>query len=358
MADLLAPAFADKDERVWRATLSHLAAVPERDLPAVWRVVRQAPPDKREELVRAIEAIDTERLMRLAATNARGSSPEDRALAVELAARAGSVEAARLVMIALEDPDPGVRRTAASAMTTLRAPAAVPALSRSLTDPQAEVRIEAIRALGLIDDDTVPSVLIGALRDPEVRVREMAADSLSRWHSPAVAQRLAAALTSPDLRRAAGEVLARMGPMAVEALAEVATGENPEAATAAGVLLERIAGAGPFVDRMSSIEPEERLRAVRVLGALGGAAASEALIPALSDPDVRVRSQAATALGVLGFLPALKQLRRMFLTDPVAEAAAAAEGALRRLGAVPDEGTRSGPEPSAPGESGGGPNAD
>jgi HEAT repeat protein len=223
-------------------------------------------------------------------------------------------------------------------MATLRAPAAVPALSRALTDPQAEVRIEAIRALGLIDDDTVPGVLIGALKDPEVRVREVAADALSRWHSPAVARRLAAALASADLRRSAGEVLERMGAMAVQALADVTTGDDPEASVAAGVLLDRIAGSGPFIDELSSIAPDQRLRAVQVLAALGGPSASEALVSALSDPDVRVRSRAATALGALGYLSALKQLRRMFLTDPVAEAARSAEDALRRLGAVPAEG--------------------
>jgi HEAT repeat protein len=230
-----------------------------------------------------------------------------------------------------------VRRTAAAAMTTLRAPAAVPALSRSLADPQAEVRIEAIRALGLIDDDTVPGVLIGALKDPEVRVREMAADALSRWHSPAVARRLAAALASPDLRKSAGDVLQLMGAMAVQALADVTTGDDPEASIAAGILLDRIAGPGPFIDELSSIEPDQRLRAVQVLSALGGPSASEALVTALSDPDVRVRSRAASALGALGYLPALKPLRRMFLTDPVAEAAGSAEAALRKLGAVPPE---------------------
>ena len=56
---------------------------------------------------------------------------------------------------------------------------------------------------------------------------------------------------------------------------------------------------------------------------------------ALTDPDVRVRARAASFLGTLGYLPAVKSLRRMFLTDPVADAAAAAEAALRMLGTVP-----------------------
>jgi HEAT repeat protein len=336
--DLLAQAFSDGDERVWRASLSQLAALPSRDLPVVWRALRQAAAVKREELIRALEAVDPDRLIELATSNAKASSQVDRALAVELAARAGSAEASGLVVSALEDPDPGVRRTAAAALATLRAPAAVPALSRSLADPQAEVRIEALRALGMIDDDTVPGVLIGALKDPEIRVREVAADALSRWHSPAVARRLAEALASADLRKSAGEVLERMGAMAVQALADVTTGEDPEASIAAGILLDRIAGPGPFIDELSSVTPDQRLRAVEVLAALGGPSASEALVSALSDPDVRVRSRAASALGALGYLSALRQLRRMFLTDPVAEAARSAEDALRRLGAVPAEG--------------------
>jgi HEAT repeat protein len=356
MVDLLGRAFGDEDERVWRASLSHLAALPPRDLPVVWRALRQAAPAKREELVRALEAVDPDRLMELATSNARAPSQDDRALAVELAARDGSVEASGLVVSALEDPDPGVRRTAAAAMATLRAPAAVPALSRSLADPQAEVRIEAIRALGLIDDDTVPDVLIRALKDPEVRVREMAADALSRWHSPAVARRLAAALASPDLRRSAGEVLERMGAMAIQALADVTTGTDPEASAAAGILLDGIAGPDPFIHELSSIEPDQRLRAVQVLAALAGPSASEALVSALSDPDVRVRSRAASALGTLGYLPALKQLRRMFLTDPVAEAAGSAEAALRRLGAVPDEDEKPAQAPSTGEDGAGAPN--
>jgi HEAT repeat protein len=335
VADLLGPAFRDHDERVWRAAVPHLASLPDSDAPVLWTAFLEATPSRREELIRAVERGDPDRLIALAASHAQTGSPEDRALAVELSSRAASVEAVRLVVAALEDPDSGVRRAAAAALSALRPPSAVAALSRSLSDPQVDVRIEAVRALGVIDDDTVPSVLIEALKDPEIRVREMAADGLSRWHSPAVSRQLAAALASPDLRRAAGEVLERMGPMAVPALADVTTGADPEASIAAGVLLDRIAGAEPFVEDLGSIEPDQRLRAVRVLAVLGGSAAADALVSALTDPDVRVRSKAASALGALGHLPAVRPLRRMYLTDPVSEAAAAAEASLRRLGAVP-----------------------
>ena len=111
-----------------------------------------------------------------------------------------------------------------------------------------------------------------------------------------------------------------------------------EAAQAAGTLLDRIVGSEPFVAELSSVDPEHRMRAVQVLGSIGGPVACEALMGALPDPDIQVRSRAAVLLGDLGYLPAVKHLRRMFLTDPVAEAAAAAESSLRALGAVPPPG--------------------
>ena len=112
-------------------------------------------------------------------------------------------------------------------------------------------------------------------------------------------------------------------------------GSDPEAAAAAGALIDQIVGTDPFIEGLSSIAPDERLRSVQILGAVGGPTASEALMGALADPDVPVRARAAAFLGTLGYLPAVKPLRRMFLTDPVAEAAAAAEAAPRMLGTVP-----------------------
>jgi HEAT repeat protein len=338
MADLLLPALQDQDERVWQASLQHLVALPEQDLPLLWAALRGSPTPKREELVRSIERKDPDRLASLALQNVHGPDPVDRVLATELAARAATLESTAAVVDALSDPDPLVRRTAAAAMTTLRTPSAVGALSGSLSDPQVDVRVEAVRALGMIDDDGVPPVLTAALKDPELRVREMAAEALTRWHSPAVARQLALALASPDLRRPAGDVLARMGRAAVEPLVEVAIGEDVEAAAAAGALLDRIAGASAFAEGLSSVDPEERFRAVKVLGAIGGSVAADALLGTLSDPDVRIRARSASLLGALGELRAVKPLRRMFLSDPVSEVAAAAESALRMLGSVPQSG--------------------
>jgi HEAT repeat protein len=196
--------------------------------------------------------------------------------------------------------------------------------------------VEAVRALGLIDDDGVPSILIEALKDPEVMVRQTAGEALLRWRSPAVARRLASALASADLRRPAGDVLEKMGPAAVDPLIEVVAGPDPLAAAVAGGLLARITGPDRFVADLRSTDPSTRLRAVEVVGAIGGKAASEALLSALSDPDIRVRVRSATLLGSLGDPRSVRPLKRVFLSDPVMEVAAAAESALRALGSPPE----------------------
>jgi HEAT repeat protein len=335
-ADPLLAALRDDDERVARAATVRLAALPDRDLPAIWSAIRDGGPQVRADILRAIEGNDPTRLAKLATVNAHATDPDERALAVDVAARAATGESTRIVVGALSDPDPTVRRAAAGAMSTIRAPSAVEALARSLSDPQADVRVEAVRALGLIDDDGVPSILIEALKDPEVMVRQNAGDALLRWRSPAVARRLASALASTDLRRPAGDVLEKMGPAAVEPLVEVVTGPDPLAAAVAGGLLGRITGPGQFVAELRSTDPATRLRAVEVVGAIGGKVASEALLVSLTDPDVRIRVRSATLLGSLGDPRSVRPLKRVFLSDPVMEVAAAAEAALRALGSHPE----------------------
>jgi HEAT repeat protein len=352
VAELLLSAFMDEDERVWRPTIPHLAQLPERDLPLLWSAIRDSIEPKRDELLAALERYDSDRLSQLALQNARTPDAASRALTIQVAARAGSNESTALVLTALEDPDPFVRRTAAGAMSMLRNPLAARTLSRALSDPQAEVRVEAVRALGMIDDDSVPTALISALNDPEIRVREMAVDALGRWRSPSVARRLAAALRSPDLRAAASDVLAKMGQPAVEPLTDVVVGDDPQAAAAAGEILSHVVGVRPFVADLSSTDPQTRLRAVAVLGAMGGLVASDALMTMVSDPDVRVRMQAVGLLGDIGDRRVVKVLKRVFTSDPVHEVAAAAEDSLRALGALPPAEKRAADTPGLPGPDG------
>ena len=337
-AAVLLEALEDPDERVWRAAARHLSAVSEEAMPLLWTALSEAGSPRRAELVANLKRSNPERLLEIADRSAASVAAAERRLAVELAAEIGGEDGVAVALPSLEDPDPVVRRAAAAAMAVLRSPTAIPALTRSLSDPRPEIRIEAVRALGLIDDNSVLPVLVETLKDPEVRVRQMATEALVRWRSPAVATRLAAALASPDLRRSAVEVLERLGPVATRALVDVVgRGEPAAAVTAAAGLLKRVTGADAFLEGLTAMDPDERLRSVEVLGAIGGAGASEALLTTLTDPDQRVRLRAVEYLGEMGDPRSAEMLKTVFFSDPVLEVAAAAEAALRKIGTMPSE---------------------
>jgi len=239
---------------------------------------------------------------------------------------------------------------AAAALCVLRSPSAIPALARALLDPSTDVRLEAVRALGLVDDDEVPAILIPALTDPESRVAELAGEALVRSGSATVARQLTQALSAPDLRRPARRLLERMGARATPFLVEAVVEGDPETRAEAGELLAALRRPADVAPQLAALDPDERLRAVEVLGAMGGPEAAEALLPALADPDHRVRVRAIVLLGDAGDERVADALRRTLRTDPSHEAAAAAAQALRRLGALPVL-----DEPERPGEGGEGP---
>jgi HEAT repeat protein len=330
-AELLLEALADQDERVWQAAIRHLSSVPDRDRSIVWQAIERCPADRREHLVATLERTSAERLALLALDHLPSPDAAERTLAITLAGRAGTPECVRGIVQALQDPAPTVRRTAASALLTLRSGESIAGLTRALSDPDVEVRVEAVRALSVIDDDNVLDPLITALKDPEMRVRDVAGEALVRWRSPAVARRLAIALTNPSLRRPAGEVLARMGNSAVDPLVDILMEDDSELAGTVGHLLESLVGPDVFLTRLGSMDPSERLRAVEALGAIRGERGVDGLVRALSDPVESIRVRAVGLLGEIGDERAFEAVKQAFLGDPVLEVVTAAEETLKRL---------------------------
>jgi HEAT repeat protein len=329
--ELLLKALSDEDDRVWQPAMRHLASLPERDLPILWRAITEIQPDRRDALISLLERTSRERLGLVALDHFSDADEANRMLAISLAARSGTTEAMRGIIGTLVDPLPAVRRAGAAALADLRDHEAIPALTQALTDPDAEVREEAILALSALDDERVLEPLIDGLKDPEERVRQVAGDALIRWNSPAVARRLVESLTSPALRRPASELLARMGTSAVDPLVDLLREGHPELAATVGVTLERLVGRDVFLQRLGSMDPADRLGAVEALGALGGPEAVEGLTRALSDPNENIRITALRALGDMGDRSAIDAVQRSAQGDPLPEVAAAAEEALRKL---------------------------
>lgn len=329
--DLLARALGDEDPGVWQAALRGLAALGDRGLPLLWSAILATPAERRDELLAAIERGDPADLAALALGHAGAPDPVERAVAVEMAARAATPECTSVVIEALQDPDHVVRQTAARGLSEMRTTRAVPALAARLRDPQVGVRIESLRALAAIDDKGVPPALVSALKDPDALVRDMAADAIMAWRSATMARRLVEALAAPSLRRQAAELLERMGPSVVEPLVAVVTGDDVETAGAAARVLERTVGAERFVADLSSPNVTDRLRAVTVIGALGDEAALQALPSALADPTVTIRARAASLLGAIGDHRALPHLESTARSDPAPEVASAARAAMERI---------------------------
>lgn len=85
------------------------------------------------------------------------------------------------IVRALEDPDPEVRRVAASAITWCRDGTAPGALQARLGDPAATVRAAALRALARVSAGEHEGAVLPLLADPDPAVRVEAIRFLRQW---------------------------------------------------------------------------------------------------------------------------------------------------------------------------------
>jgi HEAT repeat protein len=324
---------SDGEESVRRAAMNQLATREDSDHEFVWSALRQCRPEERTELGSVFSHTNEAALSELALEHYGSPDQEERVLALELAGWSGSQACLEASIQSLQDPVPGVRAAAASALGRLRDTSAVQALGNAIGDSFPEVRMEAVRALGVIDDEAVLGFLVAALQDNDAGVRTVASEVLTQWSSPAVAKRLAGVLAVPNLRDAATDLLRKIGPSSQELLIDVLLHGTPEVAPIVGGLLRDVVGVARLAERLGSTEAEARLRAVEAIGAIGGPEAVDALIGVLSDPDERIRLRSTQLLATLGDPRGADAIVAAVLNDPVPEVVAAAEGALYRLGA-------------------------
>jgi HEAT repeat protein len=150
----------------------------------------------------------------------------------------------------------------------------VEGLTALLVAELCEMRLEAARALGRLGHPEALSALVKAMGDEEVAVR---------W--------------------AAAKALARIGEVAIPALAATLQGEGGRLSPYALWSLGEI-GSPSAVDALSDAvrSPlwEVRWSAAKALGDVGGGHAGRALIEALGDRDERVRKAAIEALHKIG----------------------------------------------------------
>jgi HEAT repeat protein len=302
------------------------------DRAVIWRNLQESPPDSRAGVVeRLINQGKSAELVKLALEHGNGDFASERVLAMELAGRLGGDSCIDLAIGSIADTDAEVRTAAVLALAELHPGVAAEPLGKRMEDPEPSVRIEVVKALGVIDHPSILGSLFAFLSDPDPSVRAIALEVLTEWRSPAVAKRLAEVLASPELRNMASEVLVEMGPASEKLLLEVLMQQHPGTQATVGRLLGRISGIDGCIERLTSPDPQERLRGVEALGAMGGPRAVESLVGTLSDPDTAVRVRSIQLLGRLGDERAGSAIEHSARTDPVQEVVTAAEEALERL---------------------------
>ena len=113
---------------------------------------------------------------------------------------------------ALQDPDSGVRCSAAQALGKIGGSEAASLLGTLYPSEDKDFNSSAIRSLGQIGDAEYVDVLMKALGDIEGIVREEAAKALSKFDNPETREALAKALSDREsrVRISAAKALARI----------------------------------------------------------------------------------------------------------------------------------------------------
>jgi HEAT repeat protein len=348
---ILLLALDDRDEDVRREAARRLAGFVHEEPGIVWQALRASRRRERKVLLESLEPEGIAPLSRLVLSHAGLPDPEDRALAMRIARRAVTPGTAQALVRGLQDPAPQVRLAAARSLSTAADPAAIPALAQSLRDPDAEVRAAVVEALAEVDDEAVLEHLVTALEDPEPRVRETVARALSSHGSQQLARRLGSALSRPAVRQAAAELLAGMGPVAVDLLVDALMDredDDPDLPRTVGRALRKVVDPVELARWLDSIDVARRHRGVEAVAAIGGPEAVETLERALSDPDVGIRLRTLHRLAELADPRAAVAVRRAVTSDPVAEVADAANAVLRRLAPDDERSTRDDPTDAGP----------
>lgn len=225
----------------------------------------------------------------------------------DLVRRAGTSEspaAKGLVLAALGDPDPVVRREAMAAAALLGLREAIPAIADRADGEDAPTRAAALSALAALEAPEAGPIAIRALGDSEATVRIAAVRALRSSHTPEARTALVGRLEDPDA--------------AVRAEAASALGTSADPASAL-----------PLATRLEDDAPEVRIAAVEALAELDDPAASAGLAEALDDDAEEVRLAALGAIARRRDASLLDALRPLFASDAPRLARAAVAAALR-----------------------------
>jgi bilin biosynthesis protein len=217
-----------------------------------------------------------------------------------------------------------------------------------LGDSRGLVRLRFAQTLGDIGGTATPLLVDALLHHPNPVVRRAAGKTLALIIDPTTVPSLLHALLNDEdtvVKGSAVGAMAKMGEASVPALLDILADPSRSESTkghAAWALGFIGAAAAPFLESaIKSDSIDVRCAAVGAIAHLaqeqGDERAAQLLLETLSDVDPNVRSEAASAIGKMAYLPALSQLI-IALRDPDSEVrrtAAVSLGKLGDLSAIP-----------------------
>jgi HEAT repeat protein len=295
LSQALVSSLKDSEDTIVQIAIARLSSIQADAYPYLLPACRDGPPRARSAALRLLDT-DGEHREEVAAVCLRAlrddGAPSVRRAAIQKLGECGEAKEKALseLLVALNDPHPGVRADAAKVLKFFNGDrdSIVAALIECLRDPEGEVRAEAAKGLGYLRrraDEAVPA-LIGALKDTKEEVQRSAAIALGQFGPEAKAAiphlitrldesstlhfRKGGRMIDEEMGDGALFALVRIGSDAAPALAEALTHEQGRVRIQAAIALEKIG-------------PE-------------GRAAIPQLKKALSDPDGRVRKHAREAL--------------------------------------------------------------
>ena len=212
---------------------------------------------------------------------------------------------------ALQDSKATTRRLAAEMLGRMESDLAIPHLIRVLSDPEPPVRAAAVSSLGMLYADSTVQEIILSLDDSDHQVREEALTVISKLKVTPPPELIAKVshlmINDPSLSVQTKAIIAlsKLGHVdeAISNLTSRLNSKDPGIRTSAletaSELARNLKSSFPTNLIMSSIEdssPIIRGAAIAALGSLSDQSVSKLLIKYLTDPDPRVRNQAAESL--------------------------------------------------------------
>lgn len=215
-------------------------------------------------------------------------------------------------------------------------------LIESLGDTRGLVRLRCAETLASMGQPATPFLVAALANHPNVVVRRAAAKTLTLIADTTAIPTLIHSLLNDEdtvVKGSSVGALARMGEAAVPVLLDIlASGDHPESTI--GHAAWALAFIGTQAKELVYRQIDSSSAVVRsaVVGAIASIAqehpeeqAFTVLITALTDTDVNVRSEAASALGTLAHQPAIPQLVELLSHDQ-GETRKAAALALMKMG--------------------------